>query len=512
VESTSSAGRARAAALDAADGERRGAPDVRGARARGQGKRRWLARARTRLRQGRAGRVLRAAARARDLWPLTWLGLLVGLGSAAALVWLGLGRVDLVLLVVGGVGVALVLLSVIATSLAAAWIARTLRKRLAAAVGAAERAEGGAGDGAGPRPAGAEPLRAECGVPTATGFSLPSFWWIPFVSVGWSWEEPVVRIELRKRKGRVEEHVVPERRALRDTIVRRLVVADTFGLARIVFPFVERRDVRFLPSVGALKTMHVVRSMSGGSDLTHPDGPAEGERMDLRNYNPGDPIRYVLWKVFARTRELVVRTPERAISPVRQTVAYLVASDADEPAAGAARVAVDTGALGGEWVLGADGVHENARTKAQALELLAKSAEATEEDAGAGLAHFLRTAVPGSTGRAVVFVPGRPGPWLDRVVDAARAGGGGLSAVEFVVCTDGVVPSAPRKGVRRFLERRDPRGDAADDAAARYVARQEELGEVLDALARARARVLVVDRRAGRCYDGHYRQHLGGRA
>jgi hypothetical protein len=468
------------------------------------------ARIRNRLHRGRLGRTMSALGRGRDLWPLTWLGLLVGTGSGAALYWLGLARVDLVLLVVGGVGAVLVALSVLATTFAAAWVGRTLRKRLtmasSAAPGGAEA--GGAGS---PGAAGGDALRAECGVPTATGFWLPSFWWLPFVDVRWTWEQPLVRLELRKRKGRIEEHVVPERRALRDTIVRRFVVADAFGLARVDFRLAERREVRFWPSVGALKTMHVVRSMSGGADLTHPDGPPEGDRMDLRNYNPGDPIRYVLWKVFARRRELVVRTPERAIAPVRQTVAYLVAADGDEPAAGAARVAVDTGALGGEWVLGTDGVRETARSKAQALELLAKSAEAAEEDAGAGLAHFLRTAAPGNTGRAVVFVPARPGPWLDRVVEAARAraSGGGPSPVEFVVCTDGVVPSRPRAGMRRFLQRSDAGPNEGTDAAARYAARQDQLAEVVDALCRTGARVLVIDRRAGRSYDGRHRQHPG---
>ncbi len=434
----------------------------------------------SRLRRARKALGL-FAARARDLWPLTWLGAFVATGSGWALLTLGVRRVDLLALVIGGVGCAIGVIAVLATTLTAASLYASLRRR--------------------PAPK-RDPLHLECGHATRTGFSLPSLWWVPFVQLSWTWRMPDVAVRTRKQKGRVHEEITPARRGLRTEIVRRLDVSDVFGLARVTFEHREERDVRFIPSVGALKSMHVVRSMSGGSDLTHPDGPADGERMDMRNYNPGDPIRFVLWKVFARSRQLVVRTPERALSPVRQTVAYLVSGAGDEPAAGAARVAVDTGALGSEWVLGTDGSPESARSKTQAIELLARSAEATADDGGEGLAHFLRTAVPGSNGRAVVFVPGRPGPWLARVVAAARARSaqGRGSPVEFVVCTDGVQPEPTKRRLARFLERAEKEGNAGG------VPRSDELAQVVDALAAARARVLVVDRRLGRCYDGAYRQ------
>ena len=118
-----------------------------------------------------------------------------------------------------------------------------------------------------------------------------------------------------------------------------------------------------------------------------------------------------------------------------------------------------------------------------------------------------RTAVPGSNGRAVVFVPGRPGPWLAKVVAAARARSsqGHGSPVEFVVCTDGVRPEPKKRGFARLLERATV-SEAA--AGAGGVPGSDELAQVVDALSSARARVLVVDRRTGRCFDGAYRQAL----
>ena len=431
-------------------------------------------------RWGRQG--LSLARRVRDVWPLTWLGLLVASGSTWALVRLGIKRVDLLLLVIGGVGCVLTLLSLLFTASTGAALYVWLRRH---------------------PPADGDALRLECGHGTRTSFSLPSLWWVPFVQLSWTWLMPDIEVGVRKVKGRVHEEITPSRRGLREEIVRRIVVSDVFGLAKVAFHVREKRDVRFIPSMGSLKSMHVVRSMSGGSDITHPEGPQDGERMDMRNYNPGDPIRFVLWKVFARSRQLVVRTPERAISPVRQTVAYLVSGDGDEPAAGAARVAVDTGALGNEWVLGTDGSPENARSKTAAIELLARSAEASADDGGEGLARFLRTAVPGSNGRAVVFVPGKPGPWLAKVVAAAkaRATQGRSSPVEFIVCTDGVQAEPKKQRFTRFFERRR---DVSVPGGG--VPRSDELAQVVDALASARAKVLIIDRRAGRCFDGAYRQ------
>ena len=233
----------------------------------------------------------------------------------------------------------------------------------------------------------------------------------------------------------------------------------------------------------------------------HPDGPQEGELYDLRHYTPGDPIRFVLWKVFARSRQLVVRSPERALSPIRQTCAYLVAGEGDEPAAGAARLAVMHGSLGNDWVLGADGSHEDAKRRDQAIDLLARSANVGDKG-GTGLAAFLerRGSVAGKLGRAVVFVPGRPGPWLDAVLAQCRGIGGRGGRIEFVVGTDGIAPAPPKRWFAR-LALRERTYEVTPGAVAPVTT--EQVGEVIKALS-AIGRVIVIDRMAGRMFaDGH---------
>ncbi|MBI2896269.1 MAG: DUF58 domain-containing protein [Deltaproteobacteria bacterium] len=427
-------------------------------------------------------RVRRYGRTAREIFPLTVLGALAVGGSLFALLRYGVGRIDLVLLVVGAVGLSLGALAVLVVTLAALILWAKLRKM----------------------PAG-EPLHVECGFAVSTGFALPRLWYLPFIRVSWTWLDPAATVRPKRVRSRAQEEIVPTRRGLSDAIVRRVEVGDAFGLAAIAFRATQERAVRFVPSVGALRQMHVVRSIAGGEDLSHPDGPPEGERIDMRHYVPGDPIKYVLWKVFAKSRQLIVRTPERAISPVRQTVAYLVAGEADEPAAGAARVAVEGGALGREWVLGTDGTEARAKSLPIAMEILARSSRTQPEQAGAGLASFLARATPGSVGRAVVFVPARPGPWLERVVAVARGRAGASlpgSSVEFVVCTDGIARQPRKAWLARFaLRRPDTKGLGATAPAG-----ADEVATVINALGATRSKVLLVDRLAGRVWaEGHRR-------
>jgi hypothetical protein len=418
-------------------------------------------------------RIVGWARKARDAWPLTWLGVLVAAGAAAALFHYGLGQIDLLLLIVGIIGLALVALAFLFVSVTALVLFLRVRKRKS------DKA-----------------LELDCGNATRTDFTLLRPWFVPFVRIGWTWVEPEARVVPKKQGFRVAEEVTPVRRAIRDDIVRKIEVSDWFGLARVRFTARELRQVRFVPSMGALKNIHCVRAMAGGEDISHPDGPPEGERADLRRYNPGDPIRFILWKVFARTRELMVRTPERAIAMVDRTVAYLVTGEGDEPAAGAARVAAQSGALGGKWILGVDGTDEQARDRERATELLCKSSLNRADQGGTGLGEFLRTAAPGGLTRAVVFVPAKPGPWLDHVLASARSAG--RAGVEFVVCCDGV-ERPPGGGLfRRFAYQ--PAASASSGASTGPV-KAADLSKVIQKLAGGRGKVIVIDRLAGRVYN-----------
>lgn len=402
-----------------------------------------------------------------DLFPFTAGGLVLLVLCGLAFVRYGWVQQDLVLLVIGGVGFAVALLSVVAVMIASLVVVWTVRGRF------------------GP------PLEVECGYAVRTGFRLTNLWFLPFATVEWTWDDPEVVLKRIRGWTAIEEQITAARRGEYDRIVRYFEVGDVFGIAKMRFRLVEGRRLRFVPSSGGLKNIQAVHGMAGGDAFSHPEGPPVGDKFDMRYYAAGDPIRFVLWKVYARTRELVIRTPERALSPVRQTVAYLVAARGDEPAAGAARAAVASGLLGADWVLGTDGAERGAKTMGDAVELLVRSASSPLEAGGSGLQSFLANAVPGGTKRALVFVPAKDGPWLDRVLAACH--GGVHAPMEFIVCTDGVSPPKKQTFVRRFLF-----AEAEPPPSPNPPADPKELATVLQKLGRSGARVVVVDRSNGR--------------
>lgn len=341
-----------------------------------------------------------------------------------------------------------------------------------------------------------EPRRVEADAPFRTSFEAPPYWFLPLVRTSWEWEEPDGYDVLpAPGLGTQVEDVVASERGVHHRIVRRVVVEDAFGLSRLAFRITEAAELVVLPNAGELRQMPVVRSLSGGDDVPHPLGLPEGDRVDMRRYASGDPVRLVLWKTFARTRQLLVRMPERALVPARRTLGYLVAGEGDEPSAAAARVAVESGALGRDWIFSADGAPAPTSSIDEALLQIAASRAARGEGA-LGLERFLRAADRFGSARAVLFLPPRPGPWIDRVLALVSRRAGGVDAV---VATDGIDRESLSGRLARVLFARPP----GSSASAR------ELDEVLTRLARGRVRAVLVDRRSGRVFD---RAHTKGLA
>ncbi len=348
-----------------------------------------------------------------------------------------------------------------------------------------------------------------CGAARKTDSALTSLWLVPRVSVKWTWAGPRAEIEAVRRDRRLFETATPRRRGRFDRVERRIEVSDAFRLTKITLVHREPRSVHCLPSVGALRSVNVVRSMSSGDSLPNPTSPAEGDRSDLRRYSPGDPVRFILWRVFARTRQLVVKSPERAQSIATKAVAYLVAGEADEAAAGAARLALESGALGKDWTFGADGSKEDATTLDGAHVLLAASARTPPSAAGAGLSSFLERNA--TAGRVLVFVPAKEGDWLVKTMQAVLKRGGQSAPpnVEFLVCCDGIDRSEEPTWLRRLRV-----ADEESTKTGHEIVSLATVTSVLRMLAGTRARVLLLDRRSGRMHDAgeHLRLVRDGRA
>ena len=409
------------------------------------------------------GRARGLARRFADLWPLTGLGMALALVASVALVSFGFKKLDLVLLVLGYGGAGLLLIStllVVASALGLWWWLRraTFSWRAPA---------------------------FETGTPVLTGFGLPSLWWLPLVQIRWSWESPAAEaVEPQFGAGRLAERVTLVQRGIFPSVTRRLVVQDAFGLARIAFRHEQPGPIEVFPHLGGIRRLPVLTSLTGGEEFPHPMGLEDGDRVELRRYVPGDSARFIHWKVFGRTRKLMVRVPERALSRARRTVAYLVAGAHDEAAAAAARAAIEEEALGNDWQFAADGSPEATSDRSEALhKVMASSRRAGRS--GSGMKRFLAEVDPRGPAALVVFAPPTMGPWIEelRALTIRRYG-----RVRVVIAVDAVRDSKTQPGWRRFLLKPDRRSGVE----------RTELESMGRALGQLRCEVVIIDRVSGR--------------
>lgn len=409
----------------------------------------------------------------RDRLPLTNLGLAVAGGAAATYWGFAKPRADHALGLAAELAMLLVGLALVSVLVGAV----LLRGRLKSL------------------PAEGTALTFEARRGFAWGLEMPSWRAIPMLELSWSWVTPHgFEVDLTRSPGRIREQVSSPGRARVDRVIRRFVLEDGFGLARWVVTHTERRSLRVLPYVGRLTQAPLLQSLAAGDDLPHPGGRPEGDRVDMRRYVAGDPLRLALWKVFARTGQLMVRTPERALAPSVRVLAYLPSAYGDEAAAAAARWAIDRGLLGDQWWFGADGASGLATRVDEALSQImeSKNARNTPNGAGAGLAGFFGRTQAFKEARVVLFVPGTTGPWLQRVAAQLRG-----RNVTCVVVVDGLRNSPADPTVVERISKYLKAPEAADPDEEALVV-PDDLRLVTQTLVRAGAQVTVLDRRAGR--------------
>lgn len=398
-----------------------------------------------------------------EAWPLTPLGMALGVVAVVSLAAFGFEKLDLVLLVVGyGVGGLVVI--ALGTVLVGAFGTRLWLRRADLTWRVSS---------------------FETGRSVETGFGLPSLWWFPLLQVRSTWlNPPGAAVEQDSGGGRLNERVELSRRGLVRGVTRRIVVQDAFGLARVGFRHRQAGPLEVFPHLGGIRRLPVLTSLTGGDEIPHPMGLEDGDRVELRRYVPGDSARFIHWKVFGRTRKLMVRVPERALSRARRTVAYLVAGPGDEAAAAAARAAIEEGALGIDWQLGADGSPEPTDDPNEALHKVLSSASYRGRS-GAGLQRFLAAVEPRGPAALVVFAPPIEGSWIDEL---RRASARRHGRVRVVIAVDAVVePGSTRPWWRWFLT---PKGERGIPRA--------ELASVGRALSRLRCEIVMIDRVSGR--------------
>ncbi|MEZ4472732.1 MAG: DUF58 domain-containing protein [bacterium] len=254
----------------------------------------------------------------------------------------------------------------------------------------------------------------DAGSELRTGFSFPSLWLWPMVLVEMRWVRPVdATVALVPEGGRLQERVTPHSRGRHATIARQFTIRDIFGLATVRFTRKAPAHLRVAPAPAYSEIVLAVRHASG-EGYAHPAGHEEGDRVEMRRYAPGDPLRMILWKVYVRSRRLLVRVPERAIAPKPSSVACFVAGREDEPTASTARMFIENGLLGADFTFVADGEGPPAHSAEDAIERVIDSADHRHRS-GERLLTLPREHARAELTNCIIFVPGRAGPWLPRL-------------------------------------------------------------------------------------------------
>lgn len=300
-----------------------------------------------------------------------------------------------------------------------------------------------------------------------------------------SWSTPPASARLIEHPGNWREILVPEERVRTAECARRVEVRDVLGLWRLSWRIVETVPVRVLPATGRLEAAELESCLASGDVLPHPFGPAEGDRVDARPYTPSDPARMILWKVYARSRELMVRTPEPARAPERAPLIYLVAGPDDGAAAATARVLAEGRLLReGAW-LAADGTPEPVGDPEAALDAIAESA-AFRDRGGRHLQSAVEAAQRRGLDGVVLVCPARPGPWRE-VVEAVVTSQG-CGPVLLLAAGDAAPPRPERARWQRALLQAPVASGPTFREMVAWASRWESLG----------VRTVVADRRSGR--------------
>jgi len=286
-------------------------------------------------------------------------------------------------------------------------------------------------------------LEIETGSRQLTGFTVRFPRWIPLINCDWQTDPADFRAEVQARAGNLEESVQPVRRGIFNSIDRRFRAGDIFGLTQISWTRRHAAEITVLPAGRPLNPIESLFGFAAGDEDAHPDGEPRGDRVEMRPYVPGDPIRMILWKVYARSGKLMVRVPERAVAPRPGACAYFIAGPGDEAAAGVARTFIERRLPGESWCFGADGSPGATSDPQNAITRLARSGSAPVS--AGSIASFLLAAEKQGYAHCLIFVPSARGPWMDRAgVVLAKSG----LKIQVVTAVESVDPD--EKGTQRW--------------------------------------------------------------
>lgn len=421
--------------------------------------------------------VLSGIRRLAGLFPLTLQGVITLSLTAYALSAYGYGAMDLVVFSLAICALSILIFSLFCAVVSGIFIQKRIQKSLQEFSSPSDS------------------IKLEAGFPNETGFVLPAINYFPLVKLSWQIVFPdyiETRVKVSPEKQLVEE-IIPHKRCKTDRITRKFVVSDVLGFCR--YSWLQKQEVpcTALPRINTVKPLPLLRSLTAEDGIPNPSGDPDGDRMEIRPYVPGDSVRNIMWKVYARNRQLNVRLAEKSVFQSNRTVAYLLSSENDEAAAAVARVALESGALGEDWAFGADGSELPCDSLDTALDAIAQS-RAIEAPYGYGLDNFLTLSKAQSGVHCIVFAGAELAPWADMLRKTVARFGGRFS---LVLATDGFDESQEAPLWRRLLLKTE----ADSEDALKTGGSRADLLKLLTELGQLVESTVVVDRKTGFSFD-----------
>lgn len=97
---------------------------------------------------------------------------------------------------------------------------------------------------------------------------------------------------------------------------------DLFNLVRFAIRRHEHFRIKVVPQPHSVIQRKLIYSTYVSGDLINQDDQHLGDYYDFKKYHPSDGARRIVWRMFAKNRELVSRHPERTMDPAGESVIF----------------------------------------------------------------------------------------------------------------------------------------------------------------------------------------------
>jgi len=115
-----------------------------------------------------------------------------------------------------------------------------------------------------------------------------------------------------------------------------LEIGDVLGISKKSWQILDDKQVKVRPKPVQIQQIPMIASSARSGDELNLPKERSGEPFDIKPYEKSDGVRRILWKTYARTKELYVRRPELAVIPEGEVAIFLIAKKEDDAVAAAA--------------------------------------------------------------------------------------------------------------------------------------------------------------------------------